>query len=263
MKKGIRNLLIVLCLLIAGVCVGFIALTLMNRQRNEQIYDEVKEQVKTTTAQTQETQAETRESVTKETVAGADGTVIDFDALTAINPDIYAWIEIPGTRVDYPIAQSPTNDYYYLNHTIEGAEGYPGSIYTERKNHKDFSDFNTLIYGHDMNDGSMFKGLHDYEDLTFMQENPYVYIYRPEGRLTYRIFAAVVYDDRHILLTYDFSKDEDRQAFLDSLDTGDERNVFDDSVEVTADDRIITLSTCIGDESTHRFLVGAVLTDEE
>lgn len=261
MKKGIRYLLIFICLLAAGISIGFIALTLMNRQQNEQVYDEIRDQVKATVAETQT--AETEEIEETGPITSSDGTVIDFEALKAINPDVYAWIEIPDTKIDYPILQSETDDSYYLNHTIDGTAGYPGSIYTESKNSKDFTDFNTLIYGHDMNDGSMFKGLHDYEDPDFMAEHPYVYVYLPEGRLTYRIFAAVVYDDRHIMVAYDFDKEEDRQAFLDSLDTGDSRNVLDDSVEVTADDHMITLSTCIGDEFNHRFIVGAVLVDEE
>lgn len=261
MKRGIRNLLILLCLIIAGICIGFIVLTLMRRQQNGQIYNTIQETVRTT-----ETAGETETEegvIPAESAAKSDGTVIDFDALKELNPDIYAWIEIPGTAVDYPIVQSPTDDSYYLDHTIEGAAGYPGSIYTEGVNAKDFSDFNTLIYGHDMRDGSMFKSLHDYQDESFLKEHPYVYVYLPEGRLTYRIFAAVVYSDRHIMNTFDFDVADERQAFLDSLDTGDGRNVFDDTVEVTPEDHIITLSTCIGDESTRRFLVEAVLEDEE
>ena len=65
---------------------------------------------------------------------------------------------------NYPVVQGGDDDTYYLNHTIDGTEGYPGSIYTERINAKDFSDFNTVIYGHNMKDGSMFMGLHNFED---------------------------------------------------------------------------------------------------
>ena len=68
--------------------------------------------------------------------------------------------------MNYPIVQS-AYDSYYLNHMIDGKEGYPGSIYTEKINAKTFSDFNTVIYGHDMKDGSMFKDLHKFEDATF------------------------------------------------------------------------------------------------
>ena len=65
---------------------------------------------------------------------------IDFAQLQAQNPDIYAWIQIDGTNINYPVAQSATDNEYYLNHTIEGQEGYPGSIYTENWNTKEFTD---------------------------------------------------------------------------------------------------------------------------
>ena len=264
MKKWIKNLLITACLLIAGICIGFIVLTLVNRNNNSKIYDALKENVKTTESDESLSEiTETIEAVQKETSMENGQTKIDFDALQSVNPDIYAWIEIPSTKVDYPVVQSSTDDFYYLNHTVEGAVGYPGSIYTERKNHKDFSDFNTLIYGHDMLDGSMFHELHNYEEAGFMSGNPYIYIYTPGEKLTYRIFAASVYDDRHILLSYDFGKTEDRQAFLESLQTGDNRNTYDPEVSVTPEDKIITLSTCIGDEGDRRYLVAAVLQNEE
>ena len=75
---------------------------------------------------------------------------IDFDSLTAQYPDIYAWIRIPGTKVDYPIVQREGDNGYYLNHTIDGKKKTEGSIYTEDYNSKDFGDANTVIYGHNM-----------------------------------------------------------------------------------------------------------------
>ena len=265
MKKNVRNLLIVLCLAIAGISIGSIALVLWNRKQNTAIYEALKSQ-----AVHKETEIK-GSSFTKESVESDVGesrekkgqNKIDFTALKEVNEDIYAWIEIPGTKVAYPIVQSPVDDAYYLNHTIEGVAGYPGSIYTQRLNRKDFTDFNTLIYGHDMKDGSMFGDLHRYADKEFLEENPYVYIYTEDDTLTYRIFAAVVYDDRHLLRAYDFDEENQRRLFLDSLDTGDSRNNFDKFAVVTSEDTMITLSTCIGNEEEHRFLVAAVLSDEE
>ena len=181
-----------------------------------------------------------------------------------MNPDVYAWIEIPGTQVDYPILQSPTDDGYYLNHNLDGSEGYPGSIYTESVNGKEFEDFNTVIYGHNMKDGTMFGDLHEYEDSAFLEENSQVIIYTPEKKLTYQIFAAVVYDDRHIMKSFNFEAEDGRQEFLDSLNTlRDMRSYIDSDVAVTTSDRIITMSTCIGSEDNHRYLVEAVLVNEE
>ena len=96
---------------------------------------------------------------------------IDWAELKSENPDIYAWIYIPGTNVDYPILQHPDEKSYYLDHNIDGSEGYPGCIYTQNVNSKDWMDPNTVIYGHNMNDGSMFHDLHKFEDNAFFDEN--------------------------------------------------------------------------------------------
>ena len=180
---------------------------------------------------------------------------VNFEELWQINPEIYAWIEIPGTSVAYPIVQSASDNSYYLNHTIEGIAGYPGSIYTEGVNAKDFQDFNTLIYGHDMEDGSMFGGLSLFQSEDYLKEHENLIIYTPEHRLTYRIFAVVTYDDRHIMGSYDFSEKEDREAFLSSIGNTD--------AEVTADSKLVTLSTCIASQPTNRLLVEAVFVNEE
>ena len=116
---------------------------------------------------------------------------IDFDTLQEKNPDVYAWIQIPGTLVDYPILQHPTDRLYYLNHTIDGTAGLPGSIYSEAIHPKDFSAPMTVLYGHNMRNGTMFGSLHDYEDPAELTEAPYVYSYLPEKTLVYQVFAAV------------------------------------------------------------------------
>lgn len=105
---------------------------------------------------------------------------IDFAAAQATNPDVYAWIWIPGTNIDYPILQSETeDDAYYLNHTIEKKEGLPGTIYTEKYNGKEFSSPVTVVYGHNMKNGSMFADLHKFEDRAFlMQIHTYIFIFR-------------------------------------------------------------------------------------
>ena len=83
---------------------------------------------------------------------------IDFQTLQNMNPDIYAWIKVPGTVIDYPIAQSETDNTYYLNHSVEHDENKAGAIFTEDYNAKTFEDPNTVIYGHGMANGSMFDG---------------------------------------------------------------------------------------------------------
>ena len=100
-------------------------------------------------------------------------TPVNFVELKKINPDVYAWINIPGTSVDYPILRREDDNAYYLNHTVENKRSDYGSIYTENYNDKNFDDFNTVVYGHNMLNGSMFKSLHKFEDAKFFKKNKY------------------------------------------------------------------------------------------
>lgn len=129
---------------------------------------------------------------------------IDFETLWETNSDVYAWINIPGTVIDYPILQHTTDDSYYLNYTIDGMEGYPGCIYTKRVNSKDFTDNNTVIYGHNMRNGTMFTDLHKFREADFFVDHDTVYIYTPSKQLTYKIFVAYLYDDRHLYSSFYF-----------------------------------------------------------
>lgn len=240
-------------LFVAGLAVG--GVYLLKQNENKDIYEKVQEEKKELPKQ------ETVEE--PETVPEQVEIPVNFQELQAMNPDIYAWIEIPGTEVNYPIVQSANDREYYLDHTIEGAEGLPGSIYTENLNTTTFEDKNTVVYGHNMRDKSMFGGLKYYADSTYMQEHKQIYIYTPEHIYTYEVFGAVTYDDRHLLLSYDFNHTEDYQAFLDSLSQMRNMNTYIDKERpVTTEDRILTLSTCTGNEQ-QRFLVEAVLIDEK
>lgn len=189
---------------------------------------------------------------------------INFTELWKVNTDIYAWIKIPNTNVDYPVLQTDGDDGFYLNHNYKKQYEFAGSIYTEKLNSKDFSDPNTVLYGHDMLNGTMFRTLHNFHDPGFFSANPYIYIYLPDRTLTYEIFSAYVYDDRHLLYSFDFN---DKEVFADYLeyatDPTDSIMCNRRDIEVTADDKIITLSTCIGNMESSRYLVQGVLISDE
>lgn len=227
----------------------------------ENSYEELKEEVKTEEAVSEEEVMEESETVLEEEKEPVE-IPIDFAALKEKNEDIYAWITIPGTKVDYPILQKPEDDGYYLNHTVDGVERLPGSIYTESVHNQEFTESNTVIYGHNMKDDTMFGSLHDYEKADFFKEYRDVFIYTPEHIYTYEIFAAVTYSDAYIPFAFDFTTDEGYQAFLDSIyDSKNMTNQFAEDVEVTTEDCIITMSTCIGNKPNNRYLVLAVLKD--
>lgn len=189
---------------------------------------------------------------------------INFEKLKKKNSDIYAWIKIPNTNIDYPVLQSfDDDDNFYLDHDVNRKYSFGGSIYTQRLNSTDFMDRNTVIYGHDLLTKDMFSQLHKFRDKKFFQKNKYIYIYTEEHILKYKIISAYKYDDRHILNSFDFSDDK---VFADYLDyIRDPKSVLKNSrkdIKLGLDDKIITLSTCIGNESTKRYLVQGVLIED-
>ena len=187
---------------------------------------------------------------------------IDFERLHRdVSEDIYAWIYIPNTNINYPVFQHPTDNAYYLEHNVDGSEGYPGCIYTENYNSKDFSDPQTVIYGHNMRDGTMFSDLHKYEEQDFFDENRYVYIYTEDTVLVYKIFAAYQTNNAHQLLNFDFSREENLLSYLENVRSlVTEQKIFDDDVVFSGDDKVLTLSTCVMKERQFhlRYLVQAL-----
>jgi sortase B len=188
---------------------------------------------------------------------------LDWEALREMNDEIYAWIYIPETNIDYPILQNAEDDEYYLEHNLDRSTGYPGCIFTQMLNDKTFGDYNTVLYGHNMKDGTMFRTLHYYQNEEFFYNNPYVYIYTEDGVLVYQIFAAYNAGDEHILNTYDLATEEGFASYLETVKgMAPEDGYIRSDVEVTTQNHIITLSTCtdVGDE---RYLVQGVLINDE
>lgn len=187
---------------------------------------------------------------------------IDFDHYWTINTDVYAYIYIPNTNVDYPILQHPSDNAYYLNYNIDGSKGLPGCIYTEIENSKEFTDSNTIIYGHNMKNGTMFRTLHKFENEQFFNENRNIYIYTPTRVLQYRIFAAYTYTDDRIIYYYKLNDPEDCQRYLDMvIETAKKKGFLDESIPLSIEDKLITLVTCTSNDST-RWQVQAKLVQD-
>lgn len=189
---------------------------------------------------------------------------IDFKSLKKKNSDIYAWIKVPNTKVDYPVLQSyDDDDNFYLTHDENKKYSFGGAIYTQRLNSLDFNDRNTVIYGHDLVSGAMFSSLHKFRNKSFFNKNKYFYIYTEKHILKYEIISAYKYDDRHILNSFDFSDDEvfaDYLEFIKNPKTTMKNTRID--IKLNLKSRIVTLSTCIGNESDKRYLVQGVLIED-
>ena len=180
---------------------------------------------------------------------------MDFEALREVNSDVLGWIVIPGTAISYPLVQGEDNQYY-LKHTWKKWTSVVGSIFLECRNSADLSDFNTIIYGHRMNNGSMFASLKYYKKQSYWAQHPYVYITDSSGSYKYEIFAAYEVSTSGSAYQIGFSGDESKQAFLDDC-MG--QSVIETGVTPTIQDRILTLSTCTGNGHATRWVVQARL----
>lgn len=189
---------------------------------------------------------------------------VDFTALLKQNPDVCAWVVVEGTAINYPILRSGADkaEDFYLDHDLNGREKKAGSIYIQRLNSADFSDANTLVYGHNMLNGSMFGTLKRFRDANFFNENDDIAVYLPDRVLKYKICSAFLFDDRHILDSYNCNTARGMEAYINDIlnPQTSVKNVRKDR-ELNLDDRFITLSTC-GSKEKERYLVIGVLTEE-
>lgn len=190
---------------------------------------------------------------------------IDFKTLRKTNPEVVAWIYVPGTNIDYPIMQSLKSDDFYLHRDINGDYKYAGSIYMEYCNRDDFTDRVTVLYGHNMANGSMFAHLHKFANADFFKKHKKFYIYTDSRKLTYQIASGYVYDSRHIMNSFNFAENDVFEEYLNFIQnprsaTRNTRSKLDH--KLTTDDRVVTLSTCLN-SGDGRYLLQGVLTKDE
>ncbi|WP_119876995.1 class B sortase [Streptococcus respiraculi] len=179
------------------------------------------------------------------------------------NPDVYAWLKVDGTKIDYPVVQHPRDDSYYLSHDVNGAETYYGAIFTELVNTKTFNDAITIIYGHAMTDGTMFGSLQDLSDPSFFNEHRMVTIYTVDKEYHYEILAAHSYTNDHLFSTFELGTQTGIHHYLATLE---ERALANGGayrpLPIEKDkDRFLILSTCDALDDNQRYVVTARLTD--
>ena len=115
---------------------------------------------------------------------------VDWDALRATNPDIVAWIYVPGTVINYPVVKTTDNEFY-LHHNFDGSYSSSGTVFLDTKNNASLTDQQILLYGHHMNDQSMFACLVDYHDQSFFDEHQTIILATPT--MNYRLEPAYVF----------------------------------------------------------------------
>lgn len=197
---------------------------------------------------------------------------VNWEKLISYNDELYAWIYIPNTGISYPVAQhggdDPTDSraYFYLKHDLYKKWAYCGCIFTQTGTPKDFGNTgNMVIYGHNMENNYMFANLHKFDDKQFFDNNRYFYIYTPEHAYKYEIYARFDTGSFNLNAQYNFFKTKkDCASFLEGVRLSSDMNshIREEAVP-GANDKMVTLSTCITGQPSKRLLVVGVLIDEK
>lgn len=183
--------------------------------------------------------------------------VWDFDMLREGCPDVVAWVRCEGTPIDYPIVQGKDNEYY-LEHLPDGRKNKIGSIFMDYKNSSDFSDKNTLIYGHRVKNGDMFSVLKEYSEQSFYNEHPYLHLYTPAANYVIELFAGYVIDSGYEKPPISFSDESDFERYIAKAKR---RSVFKSDISVSSEDLLITLCTCDYSYTNARFILNGKLAN--
>ena len=175
---------------------------------------------------------------------------MDFEVLSQINSDLYAWVRVPGTKIDYPVMQT-TNNSKYLTVLPDGTKNKAGSIFMDTRNNADLSDCNTVIYGHRLRDGSMFSPLNKYKEQAFFDAHRIGYFLTPDRNYTLTVFACMtvsaIGEAYEMYVTPESLQTYLAQALKDAKLT--------DAIDVGTVERIVTLSTCTGNFGTRTVLL--------
>lgn len=187
---------------------------------------------------------------------------INFEGLQKRNPDIRAWIafeHLDQVHISYPVLYSG-DDETYLRHDIDGNYHIAGCIFLEGENHPDFSDYHSIIYGHNMRNTTMFGDLKRYKkEQGFYENNPEFLIYTEKKVLRYRIFSYYDVDADSNVYTVGYEPGEAYQKYLDALAAS---SMKDTGIHPKSTQKIVTLSTCSETGSDQRFVIHGVCVEE-
>ena len=269
MSKGLsRNALIailVICLAGAIAGVAYLVSAGLEIQQTQQRQEQTPTPTAPADVSSSSSAGETTGSASSAAEPELPDNPIDFASLRKKNSDIYAWITVPDTNVNYAVLQNPLDNSFYLSHNEDKEESRSGAVYSELYNTKDFTDPVTMLYGHNGFGDTFFTTLHYYRDQEFFDSHPEFYIYTPGHIYTYTVVSAFIADDRHIFSVYNFSKEDQLLQFeYDITHSGSVYSAVRDGVQLDEKSRFVVLSTCNPVEIGHtgRFLVCGVLSDD-
>jgi len=245
-KKRTKKDIIYDVILLVAVCVFIFSAVVLVKyfyglHENKQAYDQIKNELVVTNSE------------------GEKVWVWDYQKMISQYPNIKGWIT-QGEFINYPIVQSDDNAYY-LTHNAANQYNGGGAIFIDYRNDLGLEDSNSIIYGHNMRNESMFGSLKNYADYSYYEANKYFDVYIAEKHYKYEVFSAYYTSDvSEETYRYDFASDSD---FIQYLNNSRSSSLYQtDCRELTADDKVITLSTCTNTDRSKRMIVQIVRSEE-
>lgn len=248
MRKWVRKFLGLATAALILFSIANIGIYFLHNYNSKKINKALEQQVVAPVSEPPEAAASA--SGTSESPNGAVPITVDFDALLADYPDIVGWLHCPGTPINYPILQGENNSYY-LNRLPNKIHNANGSIFMDHRNASDFSNRNTIIYGHNIRNGTMFGSLKNYRNQDYYEANPTMWLLLPEQNYQLELTAGcVVRSDSHLYNVPDTGADAVKQVKDAMADSS-----FISGHELTEDDFWVTLSTCSYEFDNARYIV--------
>lgn len=254
MKRNVTKVIFILALLVFLGALGYLGFVWFSYHSAGQAYEQLADQV--IQRKEDSSYGELGESGGGQAVWAP--LTVDFDALRSVSEDVVLWIDIPGTGVSYPVAQAEDNDYY-LRKTLKGEYNFAGTVFMDYRNNPSVTDDNTILYGHNMRDGSMFGLLKKYGKEEFFRAYPEIDLYLPDRILRCSVISSHQEEAQEENFPMQFGNEEEKMAYIDRIKS---KAWYDTGISAGAEDRLITLVTCTGNGYSHRFVVQAAVTEE-
>lgn len=261
MKKPIQYLLVILCGALVGVMIFSAYKLISNKVEHKEArvkdsgvsseYTIKKEEEEELPPRPRIYAPEVEVSVQLDDEISPLNSMYDLSKFFSDYPDAVGWLYCPGTPIDYGVVEGEDNDYY-LHRFLDGSYSVGGSLFVDYLCNRDFSSRNTAIYGHHMQDGSKFATIVNYSNINYYNEHPVMYLSTRDMNYRVEIFAAYLTDADSDTYTFDFASDEEYADFLRRMCS---QSDIQTDVQLSTDDRIITLSTCSYEFYDARYVV--------
>ncbi len=239
----LTDLLIVICLGIAGFSGWNLYQELHEYQESKDTYDKLVPQV----------------VINNDTEEEANGPEFDWESLKSMNPDFVGWIRMDDSTVDYPFVQGDDNAYY-LKHMFNGEYNNSGCVFMDVNNNSDFSDRNTVLYAHNMRNGTMFAAIEKFKDASYYESHQEIHIYTETQTYVVYPVAGILTDGQDDYIRTSFSDDEDFMSYVNRFVSS---STFSSNQSIESTDKMIMLSTCNYDTDDGRYvLIGKLVVEE-